>query len=316
MSTRVFPTLPSLLGMAYPVSRGPLFSTNVQRSISGKRVAIAKWLTPLWQWELDINILRSLASPFDWQMFVDFYEQSLGPFDTWLWSDPEDNTTTGEQFGLGNASTLAFQLGRRLKAGGFIEPVFAPNIVYDVYVAGVPVPGVGLAAPSAPALSDVAGGAIGATTYFVKVTLATPSGESSISSESSRAVGANRLLRVTAPAGAGAAFGWNVYVSTTTNTETRQNSSPIALGTAWTEPTTGLISGVVTPTVANSFGLGSWGSANPGVVTFTNPPANAAALTSDLSFYFPCAFEDDKLSMQQINSGRFNAKKLKFISIK
>src|SRR6185437_12161855 len=45
-----------------------------------------------------------------------------------------------------------------------------------------------IAAPAAPVLSQIAGGALGAATYFAKVTLVSPSGETTPSAEASLAV--------------------------------------------------------------------------------------------------------------------------------
>ena len=40
-----------------------------------------------------------------------------------------------------------------------------------------------------------------------------------------------------------AAIGWNIYVSSTEDNLTRQNSTPLAIGSTWQLPTSGLISG-------------------------------------------------------------------------
>src|SRR6185437_10740397 len=53
-----------------------------------------------------------------------------------------------------------------------------------------------IAAPAAPVLSQIAGGALGAATYFAKVTLVSPSGETTPSAEASLAVATNGLLQV------------------------------------------------------------------------------------------------------------------------
>ena len=105
-----------------------------------------------------------------------------------------------------------------------------------------------LTAPSAPTLSSASGGTIAATTYYVKTTYLTADGETTPSTESSLAVAADYLLVVDSPASSVGATGYNVYVSTATGTETKQNSAPIAIGTNWTEPTTGLVSGSALPT--------------------------------------------------------------------
>lgn len=106
--------------------------------------------------------------------------------------------------------------------------------------------------PAAPILSATAGGTIAATTYFVKITYVTAAGETLPSAEASLAVAVNNVLNVASPAAQTGVTGYNVYVSTATGTETKQNTSPIAIGTAWVEPTTGLIAGAAVPTANTS----------------------------------------------------------------
>jgi hypothetical protein len=103
------------------------------------------------------------------------------------------------------------------------------------------------------ALSATAGGALGATTYFVKITYVNSTGETLPGPETNLAVGANNVLNVAAPpAPPAGATGWNVYVSNTagggSGAETKQNGGvPIAIGAAWVEPTTGLVAGAAVP---------------------------------------------------------------------
>lgn len=105
-----------------------------------------------------------------------------------------------------------------------------------------------LAAPAAPALSSSAAGSLPATTYYVRITYMTAYGETPASPEANLAVAANHVLVVDSPSNLTGATGWNVYVGTTSGSETLQNSSPIAIATNWTEPTSGLVSGVAYPT--------------------------------------------------------------------
>lgn len=118
-----------------------------------------------------------------------------------------------------------------------VPVIILPKIVYP----SIPV------LPSAPTLSQVAGGALSGRTYYVRLTYQTPYGETMWGTEASFVVSANNLLVVTSPAGSsGAAFsiGWNVYVDTVSGSETKQNTPTyIDIGTDWTEPTTGLIAG-------------------------------------------------------------------------
>lgn len=111
--------------------------------------------------------------------------------------------------------------------------------------------------PTNGALSQVAGGSITGATNYVKSTWVLSTGETAASAETSLAVTTGNLLVVAAPANPPAnAAGWNVYVSTATGTETLQNSTPIALGKSWTQPTTGLVTGVSPPSASIGLGTG------------------------------------------------------------
>lgn len=133
---------------------------------------------------------------------------------------------------------------------GVPEPGAASRLLVDAN--GNPV---GLTAPAAPALSQVAGGTLAATTYYVKTTYVDAAGETPPSTEASLAVAVNNLLQVASPATVAGATGYNVYVSTASGAETKQNTSPIALGTAWSEPSTGLVAGTTPPATNTSGGL-------------------------------------------------------------
>lgn len=120
------------------------------------------------------------------------------------------------------------------------------NFLYPCYVAG------GNSPPAAPSLSQSSGGSLAAQACYVKLTYVDASGETLPSNESNLAVGANELLNVASPASATGMTGYNVYVGTSSGAETKQNSSPIAIGTPWVEPTSGLIAGAALPTLDTS----------------------------------------------------------------
>jgi hypothetical protein len=141
--------------------------------------------------------------------------------------------------------TVRFLNGYALQLGSYLGSVRESRFYnLEIFDCGNPTQ---IAAPSAPTLSQVAGGSLAAATYYAKVAYVNYSGETLASSESSLAVSANYLLQVASPASVAGATGWNVYVSTSSGTETRQNTSPISIGTNWTEPTAGLISGASLP---------------------------------------------------------------------
>jgi hypothetical protein len=107
----------------------------------------------------------------------------------------------------------------------------------------------GTGAPLLPSMSAVSSGALVAATYYVSVTYVTATGETALSPEAVLKVSANSVLQVASPAidSKSLATGWNVYVSTTSGKGTLQNASPISIGSTWTEPNPGLITGAAAP---------------------------------------------------------------------
>ncbi len=176
------------------------------------------------------------------------------------------------------------------------QAIFAVNAKY---VQGVgpgywPTAGTALSSPSAPALSQAAGGTIAATTYFAKITYVNVAGETLVSAESSFAVSANNLLVITSPAATSAAngnaTGWKPYVSTATGTETLQavsgnctlNSAgtACAIGSNWTEPTGGLVTGAAVPG-SNTTAL--YANLTAGTALCGNPPVAVLSPTTDIA---------------------------------
>jgi hypothetical protein len=105
---------------------------------------------------------------------------------------------------------------------------------------------------------------MGSRTYYVKYTWENDTGETLASSEANITVGANQLLKITHPYTStygppSGAKKINWYVSTSTNTETKQDYTWLSWAEeealypivqtpdSWTEPTTGLISGAALP---------------------------------------------------------------------
>lgn len=118
-------------------------------------------------------------------------------------------------------------------------------------------------APASPTLSSVSSGSLPAQTYFVRVAYVDSLGNQGLASpEASLAVAVNHVVHVASPAASTDAVSYNVYVSLGTGTETLQNVTPIALGTAWQEPTSGLTATGATPplglTPTNNFLCCNW----------------------------------------------------------
>lgn len=155
----------------------------------------------------------------------------------------------------------------------FVRNFVIANVNGTVAVEGtvnVPVADTGTGLVSTPAngtLTQAAAGALVATTYFVKSTYVNANGETLPATETSLAVSASNILKVASPAASAGATGWNVYISTATNTETRQNIATIPIGQNWMTGVEGLYAG---------------GAAVPGATTATTIPAGwAMAVSAD-----------------------------------
>jgi RHS repeat-associated protein len=109
-----------------------------------------------------------------------------------------------------------------------------------------------LAGPTAPTLGETAGGTLASAVYTVVMTYVTPNGESAPSAASTYTTDFNNLLTVASPAAAAGATGYNVYLYTSyivggIPSPMLQNSTPIPIGSSWTEPTSGVVAGALPP---------------------------------------------------------------------
>ncbi len=134
--------------------------------------------------------------------------------------------------------------------------------------------------PAAPTLGAVSGGALPTRLYGARTTYITTLGETLAGPPASLTVGANNLLTVSSPPAYGGAVGWYPYVGILNNAPlrfraglnamplntyalngtsrlaenpfSRQATTPIAIGTSWIEPTSGLVAGAALPTTNTS----------------------------------------------------------------
>lgn len=100
---------------------------------------MALWSFPRRTWVLTYDFLRQGvvhgSAYTEFSQLAGFFNQRLGRWDTFLYSDQDDNSVTTQTIATGDGTTTAFQLIRTF--GGFIEPVLAPNAVAAVRVNGV-----------------------------------------------------------------------------------------------------------------------------------------------------------------------------------
>lgn len=137
MSTQVFPSTVQCPGIDISISRKVEWDSIVQEAVSGKETRLARRIYPRREFELKFNFLRSSTTAGfapavnELATFEGFFNNRFGMFDSFLWQDPDDNTVVGQGLGNGYGGS-AFQLLRAF--GGFVEPVYAPNVINNVYV--------------------------------------------------------------------------------------------------------------------------------------------------------------------------------------
>lgn len=143
MGTQTFPTVSQLPGIDISISRSVIWDTIVQEAISGKETRIARRQFPRREFGLKFNFLRSSTTYLELQTLEGFFNQRQGMFDSFLWTDPDDNKSTGGALfpATGDGSNASFLLIRSF--GGFVEPIYAPNVVSNVYQNGVAIPSSG-----------------------------------------------------------------------------------------------------------------------------------------------------------------------------
>lgn len=246
------PLLDWCLTGIYGISR-PVFSSLVRRFRAGMNAL------PMNTYALNGNKLFQSGTAT--QATDDYYRRVA----TWILY-----TGNGRQF---NVEVL------RLKVARFIYGVDGTDVTL-AQAQTIHIEPQGVLSPTNPVLSQISGGALSAHKYGVQNTYTNSLGESLAGPPSSLSVSANNLLVVTSPPAQNGATGWYPYVNILgapgriragmnaramntyalngsgvlpVNPPTRQvTTGPIAIGTNWTEPTSGLIAGVALPTTNTS----------------------------------------------------------------
>lgn len=129
---------PSLLGLTPGISRSPVWTTAVHKSVSGREVRGTYQFYPMYDFELSYEFLKDGVVGTEFAQLVGFFNARGGSWDSFLFTDPADSSVTAMNFGTGDASTTVFQLTRSFGAGGFtaVEPVQNLNSTPSIFVNG------------------------------------------------------------------------------------------------------------------------------------------------------------------------------------
>lgn len=133
MSQAVYPTLP---GLEFNCTRTPKWSTTRKTAVSLREYRSANASYPVYHYKLSYEFLRNTASFPELATLAGFFNARNGSFDSFLFTDPDDNTANLQLIGTGDGANKLFQLVRTF--GAYVEPVFDPNSAPLIYVGGQP----------------------------------------------------------------------------------------------------------------------------------------------------------------------------------
>lgn len=128
-------TFPTLAGLEWNVTRQPIWSTTKRESVSGRQFRVANYSYPRYRYTMSFSKLRQGGTFTELAQLVSLFNNCYGDFDTFLYTDPDDNTVTAQAVGVGDGFTKVFQLVRTF--AGFVEPVYGLNGAPQIYVNGV-----------------------------------------------------------------------------------------------------------------------------------------------------------------------------------
>ena len=124
------------LSMASGLKKSPNFNTVRQKGPAGVNAAIALKPYPTWDFEFSLDHItghEQTAASVVAQMLGTFMA-TAGGANLFLFTDPQDNTVTHAQFGVGDGASKSFQLSRNIY--GAVDIIQNLNGTPTIYVGG------------------------------------------------------------------------------------------------------------------------------------------------------------------------------------
>lgn len=119
MSTEPYP---DLIGLTFPVSQKPTFSTNVQGHTSGRETRTSYYENPIWEFTLSYDYLPNPAiKDSDYKKLVGFFLARKGSFETFLFYNRDDQNVVDGFIGTGDGVTASYPFAKEW--GSWVEPV-------------------------------------------------------------------------------------------------------------------------------------------------------------------------------------------------
>ncbi len=123
------------VGFRLEAEKTPMWSTSVAWSRAKLRTTVQQQVYPLWEILLSVEVLRDAAGLDEAKNLIGFFNLRAGAFDSFLYTDPDDNAVVDHSFGTRDGVATQFQLTRGF--GGFAEPVQNVNVLTNIKSNGI-----------------------------------------------------------------------------------------------------------------------------------------------------------------------------------
>ena len=293
----VFPDLITWAGLEWSVIKTPTFQTRIQRAVSGRELRALDYPYPLWQFEVTYNFLRDPndsrlilpqsipAATSELRTLMGFCMLCQGAYGTFLFNDPTDNFVSFQKL-LPAISVASAAIPARGGSGYAVGDVVFP-------------PGGVTQNPASYLVSGVSGsGAV--TSMAVK-----NSGNYSV------------VPPLTLGLSGGSGTGLVGSVTWVTTVQLARTMGPTPNGSV------GLLERISAPNTLYTIfyngvpQLPTWSlDSSTGIVTLALPFfSTQPTIEAEFTFYFRCRFISDSYAFENFMSGRWQLKKLNFISV-
>lgn len=107
------------------MKKKPVYSTLVQRAYSGRELRASAYSEAIWEYSLTYDVLRANVAYQELQQLVGFFCARQGRFDSFYFTDPDDNQATNVSLGNAVSGQLTYYLKKNF--GGNLEKIGAIN---------------------------------------------------------------------------------------------------------------------------------------------------------------------------------------------
>lgn len=122
MSNAIFPTF---VGLKWGLTKSPTWAVKTQRSASQRSITTSFASSPIWRFKLSYEFLRHASAFQELQSLVGFFNSRRGSFDSFLYSDPNENSVIDQVVAVTVAGQTKYKLNKTY--GGFTEGIGAVN---------------------------------------------------------------------------------------------------------------------------------------------------------------------------------------------